>query len=523
LRWGTVAEVVNFVSLYFEALSWAFEHERMTVGANPGACSIAAICSQWTKWSGSPKLHVLLQVTREFIRVIWEPANSEIDQFDKDYQVEGCFKTFSRPRRVLRLLMTIEALQKDPGKLESFHEVARAYHGADVVRKFFDQLLLFARESVLRNSGRYLSDVYPFGALADPDFAPFVFDAFCVWKSKSRRKNLSSEVARLVEALEENKHPSSFLLQLLADHNWEQISELMKVCKRDRAEFVRQIQSASEENFALFTLRSWLSALSHTRPVEKCFLDFDNQAKNSEGSTKNKAAEAMGKQLPTTTRSSRVQVANYIGQITKKVLQKSKPDKKRLRLEAKDDIIAATEQGFAGLNFTGNELQNADQDVAEIQEHYCQPRSGLSREMIAVFEALDSEKNWEGYQPPKYASSALRDQGKVLEIPLLANCSVNCLKRDVASKKGSPGKQVSCIKCLKRFHLKCMENEGVVDPGLKKADLVIFQFTCALCGGSSATNRIRDHSHIHIESDGSAKTTDRGDKTKKKTQNKKKK
>lgn len=245
LRWGTVAEIVSFVSLYFEALGWAFEHERMTVGANAGSCSVATICGQWTKWSASPHLLVLLQVTREFIEVIWEPANKEVDKFDNDYHVDGCFKTFSRPRRVLDLLMKIEAVQRDPKTLKSYAEVGRIYRDADAVRKFFDQLLLFSRESVRRNSGRYLSDIYLFGALADPDFAPFVFEAFSFWKKDHRRANLSSKAARLVEAMKENSTVSPLLDQLLAEENWSQISELMEVLKRDRAEFVSNSECLS--------------------------------------------------------------------------------------------------------------------------------------------------------------------------------------------------------------------------------------------------------------------------------------
>lgn len=46
LRWGTLAEIVEFVPLYFEALQFAFNQDRETVGANAQSC-IAAICSQW--------------------------------------------------------------------------------------------------------------------------------------------------------------------------------------------------------------------------------------------------------------------------------------------------------------------------------------------------------------------------------------------------------------------------------------------------------------------------------------------
>lgn len=109
LRWGTLTDIILFTPLYFEALQAALDEERVNGGTNAAAGSIAAMCSQWVKWSGSNKLCALLATAVEFVKDVWQPADREIAVPDADFKVPGCFKTFSRPRRVLKLLMLIES------------------------------------------------------------------------------------------------------------------------------------------------------------------------------------------------------------------------------------------------------------------------------------------------------------------------------------------------------------------------------------------------------------------------------
>jgi len=56
LRWATLAGIVKFVPLFLEALRFTFNQERVNAGANVQPCSVASMCIQWIKWSGSCRL-----------------------------------------------------------------------------------------------------------------------------------------------------------------------------------------------------------------------------------------------------------------------------------------------------------------------------------------------------------------------------------------------------------------------------------------------------------------------------------
>jgi hypothetical protein len=201
MRWNTLSEIILFTPLFFEAIQHALEAERFNCGSNAPAGSIAAMCTQWLKWSGSPKLCALLAMAVEFVTELWQPADKEIALPDLDYGVPGCFKTFSRPRRVLKVLLTIEGILEDLEARSSFETVVAAFadEGREEVVKLFKHMYSLARESVLRNSSRYLSGVLLFGALADPAFAPFVFEAFGHWKKLKRRPPLRTTQGKRLE------------------------------------------------------------------------------------------------------------------------------------------------------------------------------------------------------------------------------------------------------------------------------------------------------------------------------------
>lgn len=276
-----------------------------------------------------------------------------IDLRDTDFDLDSCHKTFSRPSRVLRLLMVIEKHVQSPDSFQAFNQVVQVY-GEDrrhEVLALWKRLFEYARSAVVLNSGRYLSGVYLFAGLADPDFAPTVFDVFAVWKKKlGAPRQLGPEGTRLLQFLRDSvkSGPDEWLDQLLDDVSWKQVCALLKTLHSDRASFVSMIKGASDDNYVLFTLRSWLAALSHTRPVEKT---LDNQSKGLGGS-KTKASEATGKVTSTVTRESKVLVANQLGGLQKQLLLKLKPSKKKIRLEAKDDTIAAVGLEFDALTFT---------------------------------------------------------------------------------------------------------------------------------------------------------------------------
>jgi len=434
-------------------------------------------------------------VAREFVSQIWDPANKEIDLRDLDYEVESCFKTFSRPRRTLKLLMRIEEFVLDPTSSKSYNSVIATF-GANrrgEIDQLFRHLFVLARESVVRNSGRYLSGIYLFSGLADPNFAPIVFEAFAHWKEKLDAPRVRTEAGkRLEKALKEAKDVHSDLLEvLLGSSSWRRIGELVRtLVEHSKEQFLKLILTADAENpddFALFTLKSWLPSLSHTRPVEKVFLDWDNQTRVGEGGTKARAAEASGKQVSPVTREAKVAVANMVHQIQRKLIAKRKPEKKRARIEAIDDFIESVALEFKSFSFSEKELKAAREKSSDVQEYFRTPqKGGISGEIHDVLEALSA--GVDGWKQSKLTLPALLKLGDELDIPLIPMCSATCRKLLKPSKKGSPGVTIPCQKCLRVYHLKCMEADGLVAPGMKQLDVLTFSFVCALCGGSLDTN-----------------------------------
>ncbi len=127
LRWNTLADIILFAPMYLEALQSALDEERVNAGANAPTGSIPAMCAQWLKWSGSPKLLALVSMAHEFVVDVWQPADKLIALDDTHYGVRGCFKTFSRPSRVLDVLMQIESRLDNVRALASFDGVVNAF------------------------------------------------------------------------------------------------------------------------------------------------------------------------------------------------------------------------------------------------------------------------------------------------------------------------------------------------------------------------------------------------------------
>lgn len=98
---------------------------------------------------------------------------------------------------------------------------------------------------MLRNSGRYLSGVLLFGGLADPLFAPVVFEALAHWKGRPeapRRRTL--EGVRLEEAISgsvQHAVVDDYLDTLLEDTSWDEIRGLISMLARDKSEFISSI------------------------------------------------------------------------------------------------------------------------------------------------------------------------------------------------------------------------------------------------------------------------------------------
>jgi hypothetical protein len=503
LRWNTLADIILFTPRYMEACQAALNDERHNAGTNAPAGSIASMCAQWVKWSGCKELRALLVVAVEFVKDVWLPADKQIALHDFTFDVPGCFKTFSRPRRVLALLMEIETRLANVESLASFDVVAGDFPADQRPHlvSHYKQLYSLARQAVLRNSGRYLSGVLLFGGLADPSFAMVVFEALAHWKAMPGAPGVRTKAGlRLEAALNDpdtlQPQAEDMLSFLMDATHWPGVRELIAALERDEAEFVSMIVDAPENTFVAFTLRSWRAALSHTQPVEKTFLDWDHQARG-DGGTKRKSSEPAGKGASLVTREAKVAVAAVAHQSVDVVLSKSKPNKKQQRVAAKDDVAAAVQLDYLGLTFSRDELRKGRLEAQVAQGHYRQPRDGLSEEVQAIFRTLEQEA--EGWVAPRLTFAALLRLGAEIRISLDTVCTADCLKLDKVSKKGHPGATVSCTVCLRAYHIRCMESEGIIAAGLKKTDIVRFQFVCGPCGGNEDSNRLPRQMEGHIQ------------------------
>ena len=496
MRWSTLSDIITFTASYLEALRAAFEEERVNAGTSAPKGSIAAICAQWIRWSGSSKLLSLLRLACDFVMSIWEPANNQIDLRDTDYNVDSCFKVFSRPRRTLEFLLVVETKLANPTTMSSFAQVVGAFgeKRRDEVHQLYKHLFGLVHASVLRNSGRYLSGIYLFAGFADPLFAPIVFEAFSHWKrlcGAPPKRTLAGQ--RLERELAANSENDEWLASLLTKKSWKQIRALMDTLKRGKSEFVAAIQAASPENDILFTLRSWLAALSHTRPVEKIFLDHDHQSR-AEGQTKKKSAEASGKITAPDLREAKVSVANHLNKVQRDLLNHVKPTKKKARLEATEDIAASVALEFEACLLTDEEVSAGRDQVVKRQEYVRQPYKGLSLHISGVFEALLCDiPGWKG---PQVQLARLLALGEDIDIALVTTCSAACLRLEKSSKKGSHGSIVTCATCLRIFHRKCMVNEGRIPAGVTKKNLVQLHFVCGQC------NQVEQVDHVPHDSIG---------------------
>jgi hypothetical protein len=169
------------------------------------------------------------------------------------------------------------------------------------------------------------------------------------------------------------------------------------------------------------------------------------------------------------------------------VLMASKPSKKQKRVAAMEDVAAAVDLDFERLTFKREELTSGKIAAWIAQDFHRQPRHGLSEEVLSIFRSLEGEAA--GWNPPRMTMQALLRSGTAIRVSLNTMCTADCLKIDKPSRKGNPGAVVACSVCFRSYHVKCMESEGVVASGLKKANIIRMVFVCGTCGGTAGSNR----------------------------------
>jgi hypothetical protein len=489
-RWRTVADTLWFVNLYWEALQFAFEKERFNGGANAKTGSTAAMCAQWIKWSGSKKLRALFEFVLEYVNDVWWPFEQQIGYRNEEHALNGCNGVYFRTRRVLAQLMLVEGRLQDVSKLKSF-EITVAAFGEEKqleVKRLYERMYGLACESILRNSGRYLSGIRALASLADPEFVHIVYEVLCHYlKRKKGRMPTSAEGRRLLRCFQDaqlgDAEREKFDL-LTGSQSWESIEALVKAARKSPKDLAKMILEAPEGNYLLSTLRCWRGSLSNTQSVERMFLHYDNQTRGS-GQSKSKASEPSGKSEFAITTEAKVHVAAALSTAAGIVLERRDKPKKQAIVADQQGVAQQTDLVTRALTFTPDQLAAGKLEAKASEDLHRQPRHGISRSLQEVFANL--EKAVPGFIGPRLLYHDLIASGQELDISLAPLCSADCLQLQNVSKKGR-WVRVQCKTCQCEFHVKCMIAEGVLDGQMKK-DVQHIRFSCSSCGGSLESNK----------------------------------
>lgn len=213
--------------------------------------------------------------------------------------------------------------------------------------RLYCHLYQLTKESILRNSGRYLSGIHVLGGLADLDFVPVLFESLSHFLGKRKKPLQTAQGKRLLQFFRDAKlgEAEGVAFERLIDGDcWKSIELLVAKLRESRGGFVAMIKQAPRENHLLWTLRSWRAALSNTQRVEKCFLDFDHQTRGAGGQSK--ATEPAGKGASIVTVESKVLIKSVMNDSVKTVLAQRKEPKEQKVVASKKDIVKASGVGL---------------------------------------------------------------------------------------------------------------------------------------------------------------------------------
>jgi hypothetical protein len=492
-RFGTLAEIIEFIPKYSEVLRLSFDEFREMYGSGAQNGSVAAMCSQWIKWSGSGRLLALMDMAMEFVEM-WKVHNAEIDKWDVHYGTKGNFKTHSRTRRVVRLMMDIDEKLGMLDQLPSKKKVLKAF-GEDMkgeVDALYHQLYSVAKKSVLRSGGRYTSGVYLVMAIADPDMCVSAWNALSTYLKNPKRPKPNElrkdkmalyllhcmETAPEFEGYEKDEFES-----LTSAECKEDMFELVKKCKSGKEVLVEAIINPQISNHVAKKLKKQMCCQSVTRNVEQKFQAYD-QFQASSGDKVKKSSKSTGKAVGIDLVSAKVNVRSFFNKIKDKELKQTKNKKKSSA--AHDEVIKGVKLTWERLDPTEEELKCAKEEVENRTQYQAEPRFGVSEAVHDMFAVL--EMRFENAKPSKKHLDDLLRDGRAMNIQIKVKCSSDCLKLDSNmqkdSGKGSEGKTVTCGNCLRIFHVKCMVNESLMSEDVlncKKAELLKVKFVCEIC------------------------------------------
>lgn len=536
-RWRTLSDMIVFVWQYREVLRLAFDKKRCNEGAGGAAPgSIAAMCSQWIKWASSSKLVALLNVAREYVEDFWKKHDDCIRQKDKLFGVDDSFRVFSRPMRSLMFVHDAETrvAKLDEGIMpDSFQSVMDAF-GDDQeedAKALYQKIYRRARNTVARNYSPYLQGVLVFAGAGDPDFLPILWEALSWLKSHKLKPGARTELGLLLQTWLSkqvlDEYEEERFRELSSHAALSQMKQLVDlVAKSGASALVNLMRAPPAENQLVCIVARWAASLSHTQCVERTFLEWDQMNDNSMGRSLKKSTAATGKRSRSELVSGRAKAHEILKDVSARVgvkhtlvdasavandeaehdhdrpLTKVQDTRKSLRKRAKTDVAKAMEQVYMEVRVSEKELEKA-RKVTRQRQHYLQtPRSGIAPEMADVLDLLD--RTVAGWTAPQKDLEDLILAGDVLVISLETQCSAACLKAG-ENRSGNPGLMVQCLDCQRLFHVKCMQEEGLLSKKVTftKQSLSMLRFFCSDCkeDGAGSENASSEQEHNNNEGD----------------------
>jgi hypothetical protein len=487
-RWGTQADMIDFVFRFSPLLAVIFDEIREFGGAGGGVPgSIEAMAGQWIKWHGSNKLRALMAMAHEFL-ALWRRHDEKISLPGQDIESHCYHKVFSRPLRALSLLLEMQEAQRQFRTFQSFSKMTKHFDGEEEeVKQLYTQLYAMALDRVKRNHGRYLSGVYAYAAFGDPLSAGIAWEAFSHWKKHAKRPLQRTSEGKVLEQWLRDADLSERHQQAIdkltnkqhLDEAWKLVQPLLsnggrELSEQQRFDYVASIRR--QDNPVSRQLCVWIAALSSTQPVEKTFLDYDNNVSSNSGGKKSKKSAPSGKAPHLGLVTAKVRVARATAEAESVVLESvNEREKAKLkRLQAKRHIISAVEATIRSIMPTQEEIEEARLIVKAAKAQQLTPRGGVSIDNRTMVNNLHAEYNNPNFRPVRKKMNALMEEGRSIDVDIRFTCfpSALCLRRE--SRKGAPGIMLGCEKCYKRFHKKCLIKAGIIAESMKKDARIVF-------------------------------------------------
>ena len=350
-RWNTVADCLSYVRSYWPIISVAFDDIRCYAGAASVTGSVESMCGQWLKWSGSTKLHALLLMASEYVD-LWRTHANKVDDGDELRESSKTYHlVYSRPQRAFLLYQDFARCKDNSRELSSYVVMREAFEENEV-NFLYLQLYSMGLSSVERNCGRYWTGVYLIGGFGDFYFADTVFEALSWERQLRNRPRDRTEAGILLQNLYHKENETLTDLHhaeirgILTKESFRFASSLATLAKGTKANKQQFLDLIDEDESELAVyLRSIRPVLSSTQPVEKLFLDFDQQT--SRGGKKAKNSVPTGASASLDLIAAKVAISKHFHDIDKVVLNDS--GKVIGRSRAKKDVAKSIEKTVSSL------------------------------------------------------------------------------------------------------------------------------------------------------------------------------